>query len=189
MRGREASNRVFLDLEYCYPGMTKERGRPSESEKRQVVQIAAIRFDANTGTERASFDVLTKPIYEKVLPDFFVELTAITQEMLERSGIEFPRALEQLVSFCGRDPVWTFNADWGVLRQNCGFFGIPFPFETKPFVKVKALLPQWGIDQDAYSSGTLHQAAGITMSGHVHNALFDVRSMAAAVHFFEHHSS
>jgi hypothetical protein len=46
------------------------------------------------------------------------------------------------------------------------------------------LLPQWGIDSDAYSSGTLYRAAGLEMTGHVHDALHDVRSMAAATSYF-----
>jgi hypothetical protein len=34
----------------------------------------------------------------------------------------------------------------------------------------------------------LYKAAGLDMDGHVHNALHDVRSMAAAVHTFENKS-
>ncbi len=177
--------RVFLDLEYCYPGMTKEKGRPSDKELRQVVQIAAILCDNETGQELASFDQLVFPAYEQELPDFFVELTGITQEQVRRDAIEFPEALKALMGFVQSNPIWTFFGDWGVLRQNCGYFNIEFPFENNPFIKVKELLPQWGIDPQAYSSGTLHQAAGMDMEGQVHNALHDVRSMASAVHYFE----
>jgi len=31
--------RIFVDLEYLYPKMTKEKGRPTSKEKRQIVQI------------------------------------------------------------------------------------------------------------------------------------------------------
>lgn len=177
--------RIFLDLEYCYPGMTRAKGRPSESEQRQVVQIAAIRFDTTTGKEVGAFDALVRPALGLSLPRFFVQLTHINQRMVDAHGLLFPQALQKFQMFCGHNPIWIFNADWNVLRQNCGYFNMKFPYERTPFIRVKHLLPAWGINADAYSSGTLYRAANISMSGHVHNALHDVRSMAAAVHEFE----
>ena len=180
----QPSTRIYVDLEYCYPGMTKETGRPSEADKRQVVQIAAIRFNNQTGEEIDSFNKLVIPAYETVLPSFFEELTAITQADVEREGIAFPEALQAFVDFCKNDQIFTFDKDWYVLRQNAGYHTIPFPYASKPFVRVKALLPRWGVNPSSYSSGTLYKAAGLRMSGHVHNALHDVRSMAYALHRF-----
>ncbi len=177
--------RIYIDLEYCYPDMTPEKGRPSEKEKRQVVQISAILFDNTHGKELACFDVLTKPAFEKTLPAFFTELTHITDAQIAERGIIFTEALNEFIEFAGSYPIWTFNADWGVLQQNCSYFDITYPFENSHFIKVKPLLSDWGIDADAYSSGTLYKAAGLEMDGHVHNALHDVRSMAQAVHVFD----
>jgi inhibitor of KinA sporulation pathway (predicted exonuclease) len=176
--------RIYVDLEYCYPGMTKEKGRPSSTELRQVVQIAAIKYDHLSGKEIASFDTLTRPPFTPVLPEFFIELTGITQSEVGR-GAAFPEALSTFLQFCGDAPVYTFDKDWEVLRQNCSYYPIPFPFEGKPFTRVKPLLGGWGVDAGAYSSGTLYKAAGLQMDGHVHNALHDVRSMAAAIHYFD----
>ena len=176
--------RIYVDLEYCYPGMTKASGRPCETDKRQVVQIAAIRFDDQTGEEMDSFNQLVIPAYEVLLPPFFEELTAITQADVDREGIAFPEALQAFVNFCKDDPIFTFDKDWYVLQQNAGYHGMSFPYADRPFVRVKALLPGWGVNPDDYSSGTLYKAAGLQMSGHVHNALHDVRSMAHALHSF-----
>lgn len=178
--------RIYVDLEYCYPGMTRKSGRPTDKDVRQVVQIAAIKFDTVTRRECATFDVLVKPLYTKTLPEFFVELTGITQQQVDADGLEFPAALSQFIAFCGEVPIFTFDKDWEVLAQNCGYYDLPFVYAAAPFTRVKALLPQWGVDPNAYSSGTLYQAAGLKMDGHVHNALHDVRSMAAAVACLEH---
>lgn len=180
-----SEERIYVDLEYCYPGMTHESGRPGEDDTRQIVQIAAIRVDAGTGEELATFDVLTRPVFEMKLPLFFIELTRITNGMVDAHGIFFPEAYQAFVQFCSSIPVWTFHKDWYVLKQNCGYFNIPFTLS--PFTTVKEFLPGWGVDSSLYSSGTLHRAAGIEIRGHVHNALHDVRSMAAAVHYFETH--
>lgn len=178
--------RVYIDLEYCYPGMTETSGRPTDSDKRQVVQIAAIVFDDAGNVETDTYNQIVVPKYTNPLPSFFTELTGITQEQVDEMGVEFEHALKGLVVFCRNRPIYTFHKDWEVLRQNCSYDGLPFPFRDRPFYQVKELLPEWGIDPDAYSSGTLFRAAGLDMQGHVHDALHDVRSMAAAVHHFEH---
>ncbi len=175
--------RVYVDLEYCYPGMSQESGRPGEDDLRQVVQIAAIRVNRETGEELEALDMLTHPAFEKKLPPFFIELTGITDVMLQTRGTPFPDAWREFLQFCDTTPVWTFHKDWYVLKQNCEYFNIPFA--RSPFTTVKDLLPGWGVDPSLYSSGTLYRAAGIEMQGHVHNALHDVRSMATAVHYFE----
>lgn len=176
--------RVYLDTEYCYPGMLKGTPRPTAADTRQIVQIAAIIFDTDTGQEVAAFDQLVVPTYEKQLPDFFVELTGISQEDVDTKGVPFAEAFASFVRFCDGLPVWTFDKDEEVLRQNCGYIDMAWPLE-EPFTRVKALVPAWGIDPDAFSSGTLYKAAGLDLSGHVHNALHDVRSMAQAIAVFE----
>lgn len=176
--------RVYLDTEYCYPGMVKGTPRPTAADKRQIVQIAAIVFDTETATEIASFNQLVFPTYEKQLPEFFIELTGITQQDVDYSAVPFVDGFAKFIRFCDGLPVWTFDKDEEVLRQNCDYSGLPWPV-NESFTRVKALLPDWGIDPNAYSSGTLYKAAGLDMSGHVHNALHDVRSMAHAIDVFE----
>ncbi len=172
-----------MDLEYIYPGMRKGLGRPSEKDLRQVVQIAAILFDNRKGEELANFNVLTFPAYTEKLPSFFVELTGITQKELFESGVDFEQGFKKLEFFCRSHPIWTFDKDWGVLKQNCSYFGIHLSLPE--FIRVKPKLAEWGLDPEKYSSGTLYQAVGLSMKGRVHNALHDVRSMAAAVNILE----
>lgn len=176
--------RVYLDTEYCYPGMLKGTPRPTSADQRQIVQIAAIIFDTETGEELGYFDQLVRPTYQKELPEFFTELTGITQQDVDENGISFNEAFTRFAGFCGDIPIYTFDKDEEVLRQNCDYISMAWPLASQ-FTRVKALLPNWGIDPDAYSSGTLYKAAGLDLSGHVHNALHDVRSMAQAINVFE----
>lgn len=176
--------RIYLDTEYCYPGMLRGTPRPTVKDKRQIVQIAAILVDSETGDELATFNQLVTPVYEKRVADFFTELTGITQEQVDTEGIPFEQALSKFVQFAGNVDIYTYDKDEEVLRQNCGYIDLMWPFTTS-FIRVKTLLPQYGVDPDAYSSGTLYKAAGLRMDGHVHNALHDVRSMAAALRVFE----
>lgn len=176
--------RIYVDTEYCYPGMKRSDPRPTSKDKRQIIQIAAILYNTNTGEELASFDKLALPLDDECITPFFEELTGITKKDVQQKGRPFPKVLQEFVDFCQDYPIWTFHKDQEVFEQNCGYYTIPFPFK-KDFVRVKLLLKDWGIDPSAYSSGTLYKAAGLDMDGHVHNALHDVRSMAAAVRVFE----
>lgn len=178
---------VYLDTEYCYPGMERGTPRPTSADKRQIVQIAAIIYDTETGEEVASFNQLVRPTYQKKLPEFFIELTGITQDEVDSSSITFEEAFGKFVDFCGSLPIRTFDKDEEVLRQNCVYINTAWPFAST-FIRVKALLPSLGVDPDMYSSGTLYKAAGLNLSGHVHNALHDVRSMAKALKVLEEKS-
>lgn len=166
--------------------MTQESGRPNDNELRQIVQIAAISYDEQSGEELDALDIFVEPTYTKQLPQFFRELTGISQQKLDAAAISLRDALGQLETFCDGYEMYTFDKDWGVLQQNYGYIGLPFYFADRPFIRIKERLREWGIESDKYSSGTLYQAAGIEMDAQVHNALHDVRSMARAVHVFEH---
>lgn len=172
--------RIYVDTEYCYPDMKRTDPRPTSKDKRQIVQVAAILYDAENGQELASFDKLALPLENESITPFFEELTGICKEDIQRKGRYFPEVLQAFVDFCKDHPVWTFHKDQEVFEQNCSYYGIPSPF-LENFTRVKPLLKSWGIDPNAYSSGTLYKAAGLEMQGHAHNALHDVRSMAAAV--------
>ena len=59
-----------------------------------------------------------------------------------------------------------------------------FRFEEMPFTRIADFLPKWGINvTKETSSGTLHkEVPGLCIGKvRVHNAMDDVRSMAAAV--------
>lgn len=176
--------RVYVDTEYIYEGMFHEKRMPKDTDQRQIIQIAAVLFDHRKGVETASLDILVKPIFHNMLPDFFIELTKINNALIESRAIPFPEALKIFLTFCAHYPIWTFHKDYDVFLQNIGFYSIGNPFK-QPFTRVKPLLKQFDIDPDAYSSGTLHRAVGIHVAGHVHDALHDVRSMSQAVHVLE----
>lgn len=184
MKNSKENVRAYVDLEYCFPGMKRGAPRPTSKDLRQVVQIAAIQYDTETGEEIDHFERLTKPLFTDKVNSFFQELTGIAQDEIDLRAVAFPDALQDFEAFCGDYSIWTFDKYQEVLQQNCQFFNMELPFR-EDFVRVKSLLANWNVDAVAYSSGTLYKAARLDMDGHVHNALHDVRSMAAAVRFFE----
>jgi DNA polymerase III alpha subunit (gram-positive type) len=175
--------RTFIDFEYLYPEMTSTSGRPNAQHLRQLVQIGAIRYDS-FNVEIVRFELLVQPTYTPQLPAFFSELTGIEQIDMQRAVTlhDSLNALQEFLIPCGTE-VYTFDRDFEVLMQNCSY--IDFQWQLPEWLRVVSLLPKWNVNPNLYSSGTLHKAAGIELVGQVHDALFDVQSMAAAVFAFE----
>ena len=177
-----SDRRVIIvgDTEYTTFGPTRATGWTQAHHHKEIVQIAAVRLDLETGCELATFDRLVRPAINPQLTRHFVTLTGIGQPEVDRDGAPFVDRLAEYLAFCGDDPIWVFDADGEVFRENCALNGLPFPFVgAREVFRVKPRLAGWGYDPEAYSSGTLCTAIGLPLDGRVHNALHDVRSMAA----------
>ena len=97
---------VIFDLEYTsWPG-SNERNWSLLEEDREVIQIGATKIEVTGNMQEVdSFQIIVKPLKNPVLSDYFVDLTSITQERVEREGVLFPIALSRFISFIGELPV------------------------------------------------------------------------------------
>jgi inhibitor of KinA sporulation pathway (predicted exonuclease) len=171
---------IILDTEYTTFWNTRETGWTLPYHHKEIVQIAAIKTDENWD-EIEQFQQIVKPKINAILTPEFVELTNITQERLEREWVDFETGLRKFIDFIWSHSVTTFDRDWFVFQENCRLNGIDFPFLNTEFLRVKERLQSLGVNPHKpwLSSGTLYQEVGIDMQGHVHDAMHDVRSMAA----------
>ncbi len=178
---------VFYDTEFTtWPGaMENDWSEPGQY--REIVQIGAVRFNLDTLEEEDEFDILVKPVKNPVLSDFFISLTGITQKEVDEKGAAFPDAYRLFTSFIGEDKTCSYGGDSSVIRENLGWNGMPdgkddfdcldigpwFKSEGKPF----------GV-RDKTNSGHLAATLGAPINSiREHNALHDVRSIAAAYRF------
>ena len=81
-----------------YPGMTGASGRPTSTETRQIVQIAAIKVD-EFGNELDTLNILVKPTFNRYLPEFFTELTNIAQSQLDLQAISLSAGIQIFIDF------------------------------------------------------------------------------------------
>lgn len=178
---------IVGDTEYTTFGPTRETGWPEPHHHKEIVQIAAIKLNLATGQEVETFDRFVRPTINPNLTQYFTDLTGITQNEVDLHGVSFNVRLAEYTAFCGDYPAWVFNADGEVFEENCRLNGASFPFVSTPFNRVMPKLSAWGFEPNAFSSGTLYKAVGLKMGGHVHNALHDVRSMGAFLHYIHTH--
>ncbi len=175
---------VFYDTEFTSWEGALARDWSGPGEFREIVQIGAMRFDADLQMV-ATFDMLIKPVKNPVLSDYFIQLTGIRQEQVERTGVPFAEALAQFRDFIGTAPTASYGGDDSVVRENQELHALPTDFTALnigPWFMMHGAA--YGVKKGV-NSGALARTVGAPLEGAVaeHNALEDVRSIAAAYRF------
>lgn len=174
---------VFLDMEWtAWPGSMAREWR-GDGEHREIVQMGLVGIDVAGGmVETGSLDLLIRPRINSVLSDYFVELSGITQQRLDREGMDIAEALERAAAFVAGDEVYSNGRDAQILAENCALYGIKFPFENNRFVNLRPIIAEAvGLPPTDIVSGDLPEILGFDANGRRHDAVADARAVAGAV--------
>lgn len=175
---------VFFDTEYTtWPG-AMENNWSLPGQHREIVQIATLRFDLDRCVPLAELSVLSVPRVNPVLSDYFIDLTGITNEELARDGLPYAEAHQKLLGFIGRDPAASYGSDKVMVNETLALNGQPGDFDA---MNIAPWFHAHGAEMGLHAkinSGRLAETLGIEIDKiQEHNALHDVRSIAAAYAF------
>ena len=142
-------------------------------------------MDAADGyREVDSFSTLVKPRKNPKLSDYFVQLTKITQQQVDAEGKPFELALQDFLAFAegGVLPVWGYGkSDGAVMEETARVQDVEFNRDAifaNGLNNIRPIFGRCGLEPWKWTSGSIHRALGLDMGkNHVHNALFDVRSL------------
>ena len=177
---------VIFDLEMtAWEGsLASNWSRPGEW--REVIQIGAVRLGPGPElVEKAAFSCLVRPVRNPVLSDYIVALTGITQSEVEAQGLPFEEALSRFDAFVGDETVAVCcnGRDHEILADNARWHGLPPSRHTARMIDIRphlARLLGTG-DRLFFSTDVARLAGGATGDGQDHDALADVRSIAAGL--------
>lgn len=175
---------IFFDFEYTAWEGSQARKWSESWEHREIIQIAAIRVTPeNEVVETGCFDCLVKPTHNPLLSPYIRALTGIEQAAVDAHGLSFPSAFAAFRDFCeqGHLPLFCYGDDPAVLIENCALNDMAVPSFPAGIYDIRVTFEQVGIHTRQYTSGTVHQAVGAEFHHAAHNALNDVRSMAATI--------
>ena len=180
MRGAPRRYVVVFDLEFtAWAGsMVSRWTRPGEHA--EVVQIGAVKLDAETLKITDEFECHVRPRVNPVLSQYLTELTGITNEMLEERAVDFITAYRGFLDFVGPSPIWAFGRDDLVFADNLKLYaweGLPVP----PYSNVLPWLAAHGVDLKGKHACDVAEAAGAAFEGRKHDALSDARGVAAGI--------
>lgn len=171
---------VILDLECTTWEGAAARDWSGPGESREVIQLGAVLIETQSFTALGMVKALVRPLINPILSDYCINLTGITQDKLDKDGIDFASALRWFKSLCAKRQLYCFDSrvdgsrlfDRDVLIENCDLHGLAFPFEVERFHNINEIFYQHGYI--VKQSGAAPEAFGIKSPARPHDALNDV---------------
>lgn len=172
---------TIFDLEYTAWECSMARHWLTPGEFREVVQIGAVKLDADSFALLEEFEVLVKPRFNPVLSGYFEKLTGIGAEQVAMAGLDFRQAYDRFLDFAGHGPIAAFGHDERVLEENLRLYGVKDARPLPLFYDLRGWFAVQGVDPRGRHSCEIGPALGIPFVGRTHNALDDARSLAAGM--------
>lgn len=172
---------TVFDLEYTAWECSMARHWLTPGEYREIVQIGAVKLDANSFAQVDEFSLLVRPRINHQLSPYFQKLTGISQESVTRQGVDFADAYRLFVAFADDGPIAAFGRDDRVLMENIRLYGITDAAPLPVFYDLRGWFAVQGLDPRGMHSCDIAPALGLSFVGQNHNALDDARSVAAGM--------
>lgn len=172
---------TVFDMEYTAWECSMARHWLTPGEYREVVQVGAVKLDANSFARLDEFSLLVRPRINHQLSTYFQTLTGIGQEAVTRDGVDFADAYRRFLAFAGDGPIASFGRDDRVLMENLRLYGITGADPLPVFYDLRGWFAAQGLDPRGMHSCDIAPALGVPFAGRRHNALDDARSLAAGM--------
>jgi inhibitor of KinA sporulation pathway (predicted exonuclease) len=172
---------TIFDLEYTAWECSMARHWLTPGEYREVVQIGAVKLDADNFAVLDEFETLVLPRINPVLSPYFEKLTGITSRQVAREGVDFAAAYAGFLAFAGGGPIAAFGRDDRTLRDNLRLYGLTAANALPLFYDLRGWFAVLGVDPRGMHSCDIAPALGVPFAGRAHNALDDARSLASVM--------
>jgi inhibitor of KinA sporulation pathway (predicted exonuclease) len=180
---------IIFDTEFTAWEGSMEREWSGENEYTELVQISAfkIKKKGNNIAITKKLNIYILPRINRNLSNYFIELTGITQETIDKRGLPFKQAMAIFYRFCKDEkdekyPLYSMGNDYHIIKENLRLNSINkksrFYKWEKKFHDITPFFSPY-IDTKLYSSGTLYRAFKIIPNSKVdvHNASWDCLSL------------
>ena len=169
---------TVFDLEFTAWEGSQERRWSLPGERKEVVQIGAVKLDAESLRVVDSFDMLVQPRLNPVLSEYLIALTGITTQELAERGVDFVTAYRAFLEFVGDDVIFAFGRDDLVFIENIKIYGWQRELILPPYRNVIPWFAEHGVDLAGKHACDVAEAAGAEFEGQRHNALADAAGVA-----------
>lgn len=175
---------IVMDLEWTSWEGARARDWSGPGEEMEIVQIGAVKLaDSDGMPELDAFEVLVRPRINPRLDRYFIDLTGITQQRLDREGMDLKEALHRFQRFVGNPSgLIGFGDELWRVHVNCQLYAMRDPFADMEcgdardrLIAAFDDLPQW------VNSCDLPRLLGFAAPGTAHQALADSRCVAEAL--------
>jgi inhibitor of KinA sporulation pathway (predicted exonuclease) len=172
---------IVFDLEFtAWEGSMAHRWlRPGEF--KEIVQIGAVKVDAETLEVVDRFDALVRPRINSRLSPYLEQLTGISNADVKAQGRDFADAYGDFLCFADGAVASAFGRDELVFEENLRLYGIAQPANTPEFRDSRPWFRANGFDTRGLHSCDIGPKLGVPFDGRKHNALADSLSVTAGM--------
>ena len=179
---------IIFDTEYTAWEGSQERNWSDDDEYMELVQIGALKVIKTDTTIKVvkKFNKYVKPKKNPELSEYFINLTGITQNIVDKKGVTFNEAMKQFYNFCKTKnnvklPMFSYGNDYNIIKYNLKLNSVNkksrFYKWEKKFYDIRPIFDCY-VDTSEYTSGTIYKAFNINKKiTYVHNALWDCKSI------------
>jgi len=159
--------------------MANRWSRPGEFT--ELVQIGAVRVDAENFAVEAEMDILVRPRINATLSDYLVNLTGITNEEVGARGVDFAEAYRAFLDFADGCVTLAFGTDNLIFEDNIRLYGLGGFAPPPHFINLRPWFNANGIATSRLHSCDIGPTLGVPFEGRQHNALADTKSLVAGI--------
>lgn len=174
---------IVMDLEWTAWAGSWQCRWTRAGEEMEIVQIGAVRLaDTPDLEELDAFEILIRPRINSTLDSYFIDLTGITQDVLDRDGVDLKDALAAFADFTDEVSGFLgFGDELACVTHNCQLYGLADPFAQRRCADARNVIMSI-LDTDRIpTSSDLPQLMGFTPPGVMHQGLSDSRCVAEAL--------
>lgn len=182
---------VIYDTEFtAWPDSLKTNWS-AEGQFREIIQIAAVKvqYKNNKAHILETFNELVIPTKNPELSNYIIELTGITQQVLDDMGVDFFSSYKQFLTFCdgNTDACLSWGRDDLILLENCRINQCEGAWQDQHYFDLRSFAKSQNLPGAECTSGAVAQSLGVPLKGKVHNALHDVKSLAYSIEYWLQH--
>ena len=179
---------IIFDTEYTAWEGSQERNWSDDDEYMELVQIGALKVVKTDTTIKVvkKFNIYIKPKKNPELSEYFINLTGVTQNTIDKKAITFNEAMKKIYSFCRTKnnvklPMFSYGNDYDIIKYNLKLNSVNkksrFYKWEKKFYDIRPIFDCY-VDTSKYTSGTIYKAFNIKVdNAEVHNSLWDCKSI------------
>jgi inhibitor of KinA sporulation pathway (predicted exonuclease) len=169
---------IVFDTEFTSWEGSHERNWSGHKEFKEMVQIGAIKVENKKIID--TLDIYIKPVINPILSDYFINLTGITNDKIEKEGVLFEEAFDKFYQFSEGCKLYSYGNDYFEIEENIKLYNIKRDFIDsfkKNFYDFKDKIKN--IDVNKYTSGTIYKAYNIKFDKKLklHNGFDDAYSL------------
>lgn len=181
---------IIYDTEFtAWPG-SQERNWNLPNEHRELVAIGALKIkkENNKYIIDNSLKILFVPRINNILSDYFVNLTSITNNEINKYGYDYQNGMKLFLDFCGNLNRYSYGNDYHIFEENYELYKLVNNLNKNKFKDIRPYFNNFNINTNNYTSGSIYKHFKIKIDNEqIHDPLFDCLSIFKTIKYLNMH--